>query len=176
MKKSGKEKETIRVQTPIRENETERLEIGDRIEIHGIIYCGRDAILPKLVRLIENDTLDTIAINLKGAVIFHTAVSLAGIGPTTSNKVEIERSIPALAKAGVKIHVGKGSLSARTVLELENYNSLFAITPPVSALFSDRILHQRIVAFKEEGMEALYELEVKGLPAIIAIAQGESIF
>lgn len=176
MKKSGKEKETIRVQTPIRENETERLEIGDRIEIHGIIYCGRDAILPKLVRLIENDTLGTIAINLKGAVIFHTAVSLAGIGPTTSNKVEIERSIPALAKAGVKIHVGKGSLSARTVLELENYNSLFAITPPVSALFSDRILHQRIVAFKEEGMEALYELEVKGLPAIIAIAQGESIF
>ncbi|MCK4793187.1 MAG: fumarate hydratase C-terminal domain-containing protein, partial [Desulfobacteraceae bacterium] len=96
--------------------------------------------------------------------------------PTTSNKVEIEGSIPALAKAGVKIHVGKGSLSARTVLELENYNSLFAITPPVSALFSDRILHQRIVAFKEEGMEALYELEVKGLPAIIAIAQGESIF
>lgn len=176
MKKSGKEKETIRVQTPIRENETERLEIGDRIEIHGIIYCGRDAILPKLVRLIENDTLGTIAINLKGAVIFHTAVSLAGIGPTTSNKVEIEGSIPALAKAGVKIHVGKGSLSARTVLELENYNSLFAITPPVSALFSDRILHQRIVAFKEEGMEALYELEVKGLPAIIAIAQGESIF
>lgn len=176
MKKSGKEKGTIRVQTPIRENETERLEIGDRIEIHGIIYCGRDAILPKLVRLIENDTLGTIAINLKGAVIFHTAVSLAGIGPTTSNKVEIEGSIPALAKAGVKIHVGKGSLSARTVLELENYNSLFAITPPVSALFSDRILHQRIVAFKEEGMEALYELEVKGLPAIIAIAQGESIF
>lgn len=176
MKKSGKEKGTIRVQTPIRENETERLEIGDRIEIHGIIYCGRDAILPKLVRLIENDTLGTIAINLKGAVIFHTAVSLAGIGPTTSNKVEIEGNIPALAKAGVKIHVGKGSLSARTVFELENYNSLFAITPPVSALFSDRILHQRIVAFKEEGMEALYELEVKGLPAIIAIAQGESIF
>jgi len=176
MRKPGEEKGTIKIQTPIGENQTERLRIGDKIEIHGIIYCGRDAVLPKLVRLIDNDTLGTIAINLKGAVIFHTAVSLAGIGPTTSNKVEIEGSIPALAKAGVKIHVGKGSLSAETVSELRKNNSVFAITPPVSALFSDKIVSQRVAAFKEEGMEALYELEVKGLPAIIAIAQGESIF
>jgi len=39
----------------------------------------------------------------------HTAVSKAGISPTTSNKEDIEESIPFLAKSGVKIHLGKGA-------------------------------------------------------------------
>jgi fumarate hydratase subunit beta len=103
-------------------------------------------------------------------------VSPAGIGPTTSNKLEIEKSIPALSKAGVKIHIGKGSLSQRTVDKLNMNNAVFAVTPPVSALFSDKIVSCRLVAFKKEGMEAFFEMAVKGFPAIIAIAHGKSIF
>lgn len=166
----------ITLHTPIDQREIEGLRVGDQIEIEGIIYCGRDAVLPKLVRMIENRELDTIGVNLEGAVIFHTAVSPAGIGPTSSNKVEIEGSIPVLSKAGVKIHMGKGALSPRTVKELNRYHSIFAITPPVSALFSDKIVSQRVAAFREEGMEALYRVEVRGFPAIIAIAHGETIF
>jgi fumarate hydratase subunit beta len=166
----------ITLQTPIDHREIEGLKVGNQIEIQGIIYCGRDAVLPKLVRLIENRELDTIGVDLEGAVIFHTAVSPAGIGPTSSNKVEIEGSIPALSKAGVKIHLGKGALSPKTVEELKKYHSIFAITPPVSALFSDKMVSQRVVAFREEGMEALYQVEVKAFPAIIAIAHGETIF
>jgi fumarate hydratase subunit beta len=176
MKKPLHTQEIITVRTPVDENVIRRLRIGDQIEIEGMIYCGRDAVLPKLVRLIENNDLARIKVTLQGAVIFHTAVSRAGIGPTSSNKVEIEGSIPTLSEAGVKIHLGKGSLSPKTVEALKRNNSVFAITPPVSALFSDKIVSQRVAAFKEEGMEALYELQVKGFPAIIAIAQGETLF
>jgi fumarate hydratase subunit beta len=166
----------IKVYTPIGERDIEKIKVGDQIEIDGVIYCGRDAVLPKLVRLIENHELDRIGVNLEGTVIFHTAVSPAGIGPTTSNKVEIEGSIPALSRAGVRIHVGKGALGSKSVEELKKYHSVFAVTPPLSALFSDKIVSQRVAAFGEEGMEALYRLEVKGFPAIIAIAHGETIF
>jgi len=166
----------ITVYTPIGRRDIEKVMVGDQIEIDGVIYCGRDAVLPKLVRLIENRGLDKIGVDLEGAVIFHTAVSPAGIGPTSSNKVEIEGSIPALSKAGVRIHIGKGALSSKTVEELRKYHSVFAVTPPVSALFSDKIVSRRVAAFREEGMEALYQLEVKGFPAIIAIAHGETIF
>lgn len=166
----------IRLQTPMSDREINKLQIGDQIEIDGTIYCGRDAVLPQLVRLIEKDELSKIKVNLQGTVIFHTAVSPAGIGPTSSNKVEIEGSIPALSKAGVKIHLGKGSLSPKTADELKRYHSVFAITPPVTALFQDKIVSQRVAAFKKEGMEALYEVEVKGFPAIIAIAHGKTIF
>jgi len=176
MKKPLGENRTIRVRTPIDEQIIQGLNVGDQIEISGVIYCGRDAVLPKIAQLIEQGAADSMNIHLKGTVIFHTAVSPAGIGPTTSNKVEIEGSIPTLSKAGVKIHLGKGSLSAETGKALRQYNSVFAITPPVSALFSDKVVSQRIAAFKEEGMEAFYELTVKDFPAIIAIAGGESIF
>lgn len=162
--------------TPISENDMKNLRISDHVEISGIILCGRDAVLPKIVERIEADRLGDFAVDLKGAVIFHTAVSPAGIGPTTSNKVEIEGSIPSLSKAGVRIHLGKGSVGPDTVKALKRFHSAFAITPPVSALFSDKILSQRIAAFPEEGMEALYEIRVKDFPAIIASAHGDTIF
>jgi hypothetical protein len=40
--------------------------------------------------------LGELAAPLSGSVIFHTAVSDAGIGPTSSNKVDIESSIAPL--------------------------------------------------------------------------------
>jgi len=166
----------IMLNTPIQNAEISKLKIEDQIEINGIIYCGRDAVLPKIKALILNNSLDSLGIDFKGSVIFHTAVSPAGIGPTTSNKFEIEDSIPALSKAGVKIHLGKGSISPETVAALKRYNAVFAITPPVSALFSAKMISQKIAAFPEEGMEALYEIEVHNFPAIIACANGRTIF
>jgi fumarate hydratase subunit beta len=106
----------------------------------------------------------------------HAGFSVAGFGPTTSNKEAIEGSIPALASAGVRIHLGKGSLSEKTMKALERFNSVFAVTPPVTALLMEKVKSKRIIAFPKEGMEAMHEVEVKGLPAIIAIAQGASIF
>jgi len=176
MSRSLKPTGIITVTTPIDEKVIHTLKMGDQIEIQGSVYCGRDAVLPRLAKLFLDHRLEGIKVNLKGSVIFHSAVSPAGIGPTTSSKVEIEGSIPTLSRAGVKIHLGKGALSGDTTKALAENNALFAITPPVSALFADKIVEQRVAAFREEGMEALYELKVKGLPAIIAIAHGKSIF
>jgi fumarate hydratase subunit beta len=169
-------KGVLQLRTPLTREQTAWLEVGCRVEIHGPIFCGRDAVLPRLVRLIEEGKLKKSGLELEGSVIFHTAVSPAGIGPTTSNKAEIQESLPALAKAGVRIHLGKGSLSPETIEALAAQTSVFAVTPPVSALFSDKIVSQEVAAFGEEGMEALFRLEVRGFPAIIAAARGKSIF
>jgi fumarate hydratase subunit beta len=165
----------IRLETPISEAAIKELKVGDFVEISGTVFCGRDAVLPKLVQLVEAHDNAVLSL-LAGSVIFHTAVSPAGIGPTTSNKVEIEGSIPSLSKAGVKIHLGKGALNPDTVDALQAEDSVFAITPPTTAIFSEKIIAKKVVMFPEEGMEALYEVKVEGLPAIIAIAHGESIF
>ncbi len=166
----------IRLNTPISVEQIAELAIGTQVEIHGRVLCGRDAVLPKIVELIRKNDPKVEQLGLAGAVIFHTAVSPAGIGPTTSNKAEIEESIPELAKAGVRIHLGKGSLSSKTIEALHSFNSVFVVTPPVTALFSHRIKSQKVLAFPEEGMEALYEIEVNGLPGIIAAAHGQNIF
>ncbi len=165
-----------RLQTPISEAAAADLRVGDRVLISGCIYCGRDAVLPKICAMIEAGTLEESEIHLQGSVIFHTAVSPAGVGPTTSGKVEIEGSFEALSKAGVRLHLGKGAIKAETVEMLHRENAVFAVIPPVTALLGNNTLESRLVAFPELGMEALYELKVEDYPAIIAAAHNESIY
>ena len=162
--------------TPITEETARNLHVGDQILISGYIYCGRDAVLPKVCNMIETGEIVNKDINLKGSVVFHTAVSPAGVGPTSSNKLEIEGSFETLSKAGVKLHLGKGAIGKDTIKMLDEQNAVYAVIPPVTALLGNNTLEQRLVAFPELGMEALYELKVKDYPAIIAAAHNESIY
>jgi fumarate hydratase subunit beta len=166
----------VNLATPISKQMILDLSVGDQISITGKIYTGRDAALPRLVRTITQGGLASLGLDLEGAIIIHSAVSVAGIGVTTSGKVEIEESIPVLSQFGVRIHIGKGSLSEKTVDALKKHGSIFVVTPPVSALLTSLIVTKRVVAFAEEGMEAIHELTVKSFPAIVAIAHGKSIY
>jgi len=164
------------IKTPIYNEEIENLKINNKIAISGDIYTGRDAVLPKLKEKIIQGEINKIPFNLNGIAIMHTAVSEAGIAPTTSNKEEIESSIHSLAKAGVKIHIGKGSLTEKTVKDLNNENSIYVITPPIAALLTNCIKFKEIIAYEEEGIEAIFKLKVENIPGLVAIAHGESIF
>ena len=164
------------IMTPITDEVVDKLSVGDMIYVSGYIYTGRDAVLPKILSLIKNNGLEKEGIDLQGTVIFHTAVSPAGIGPTSSNKLEIEGSIPELSKAGVKMHLGKGALKKETIEMLDKYNSVYAVIPPVTALLISKVKEQQVVAFPEEGMEALHRLKVVDFPVIIAAVHGKSIY
>lgn len=165
-----------KIQTPISNTNILDLKVGDKILISGTIFTGRDAVLPKLKEKIANGNERNIPFDLKGSVIMHTAVSGAGIAPTTSNKEEIESSIPLLSKAGVKIHIGKGSLSEMTKNDLNKEKSIFVVTPPVAALLTNCVKSKKVVAYEEEGIEAIFKLNVVNIPGIVVIAHGESIY
>lgn len=70
----------IELTTPLSEKAISQLKVGDVVTITGYIYTGRDAVLPKIVKAAEEGTLDQLGIDLQGSVIFHTAVSPAGVG------------------------------------------------------------------------------------------------
>ena len=152
------------------------LTIGDVITISGNVFCGRYMVLPRICNELENGAWEKRRIDLCGGVIFHTAVSIAGVGPTSSNKLEIENSFEILSRHGVKLHLGKGAIHAETVAILDKYNAVYAVIPPVTALLGARTLDQRLVAFPGLGMEAFYCLKVDNYPAIIAAAHGRSIY
>jgi fumarate hydratase subunit beta len=116
-------------------------------------------------------------VDLNGSVIFHTAVSPAGVGPTSSNKLEIEASMVPLSEyAGVKMHLGKGKIKDETVRALLDHNAVYAVIPPVTALLESKTTERVCVAHPELGMEALYRVKVKEYPVIIAAAKGRSIY
>lgn len=166
----------IPINTPCPEDVIATLRVGDVITISGCIYTGRDAVLPKIVKAAAEGRLSELDIDLQGSVIFHTAVSPAGVGPTSSNKLEIESSFEPLSKVGVKIHLGKGAISPATVQALKENNAVFAVIPPVTALLESQTLEREVVAFPELGMEAFHRIRVENYQAIIAAAHGESIY
>ena len=163
--------------TPFSEEAVAALKVGDVVSVSGYIYCGRDAVLPRICKEIEAGVWDKRSIDLQGGVIFHTAVSPAGVGPTSSNKLEIEGSFETLSKlGGIKMHLGKGAIKPETVAMLAENNAVFAVIPPVTALLESQTLERECIAWPELGMEALYRIKVKGYQAIIASAHGESIY
>ena len=165
----------IELKTPITDDVISKLKVGDTVYISGYILCGRDAVLPKVIKMIDDGTVSELGVDLHGQVIFHTAVSPAGVGPTSSNKLEIESSIAPLSAAGIKVHLGKGALHKETVEALDKYNSVYAVIPPVTALLGAKTTEQKVLAFPELGMEALHIIKVEKYPAIIGAAHGRSI-
>ena len=166
----------VQLYTPITEETIGQLQVGDTVEISGYILCGRDAVLPKLLNMIEDGTVSDLGVDIHGQVIFHTAVSPAGVGPTSSNKLEIESSIAPLSAAGIKLHLGKGKLHYETIEALDKYNAVYAVIPPVTALLGSKTSEERVLAFPELGMEALHLIKVDRYPAIIGAAHGRSIY
>lgn len=165
-----------RITIPTTKEEMRGLKAGDMILISGTILTGRDAVLPNVVRAIEDGTLAEKGIDLEGQLMFHTAVSPAGVGPTSSNKLEIEGTMEELSKAGVRVHLGKGQLKQETIDMLAENDSVYAVIPPVTALLESKTISRKVLAFPELGMEALHILEIEDYPAIVAAAGGESIY
>ena len=166
----------IQLTTPISEEAAAALQVGDTVEISGYILCGRDAVLPKVLHMIDSGTAGELGVELRGQVIFHTAVSPAGVGPTSSNKLEIESSIAPLSAAGIKLHLGKGALHKETIEALDRHNAVYAVIPPVTALLEAKTTERKVLAFPELGMEALHLIKVDKYPAIIGAAHGRSIY
>ena len=111
--------------------------------------------LPKLVAMIRDGSIKDADFSLEGGLIFHTAVSRAGVGPTSSNKYEIESTMEALSAAGIRMHLGKGALKSATARALKENQSVYAVIPPVTALLESKTISKKLVAFPELGMEAL---------------------
>ena len=164
------------ITAPFTDEVLKSLKVGEIVNVSGKIYAARDAVLPKMVKMIEDGTLAENGIDLQGGVIFHTAVSPAGVGPTSSNKLEIEGTMPEMTKAGIRMHLGKGELKKETIEMFKEYGAVYAVIAPVTALLNSKVISQKCVAHPELGMEACYELIVDKFPCIIAAAHGESMF
>ena len=164
------------ITAPFTDEVLKSLKVGEIVNVSGKIYAARDAVLPKMVKMIEDGTLAENGIDLQGGVIFHTAVSPAGVGPTSSNKLEIEGTMPEMTKAGIRMHLGKGELKKETIEMFKEYGAVYAVIAPVTALLGSKVISQKCVAHPELGMEACYELIVDKFPCIIAAAHGESMF
>ena len=163
--------EAIRIQTPLTEEVVQKLKIGDRVLINGVIYTGRDAAHKRLVELVDKG--QPLPFDIKGQIIYYVGptppkpgMPIGSAGPTSSYRMD--PYAPILMDKGLKGMIGKGARGKTVIDAMKKYRAVyFAATGGAGALISKTIKKAEVVAYEELGTEAIRRLEVKDFPAIV---------
>ncbi len=164
-------KEPIRLKTPLSDEDAERLKIGDRVLINGIIYTGRDAAHKRLFDLLKGG--GNLPFDIEGQIIYYVGPTPArpgqvfgSAGPTTSYRMDAYS--PSLIERGLKGMIGTGMRSDKVKEAMKKYKAVyFAATGGAGALLAKRVKKAEIVAYEDLGPEAIRRLEVQDLPVIV---------
>jgi fumarate hydratase subunit beta len=172
----------ILLTTPISDIMAGSLHSGDEVLLSGVIYTGRDAAHKRLMALIEKG--DTLPVDLQGQVLYYCGPTpakpgrpIGSAGPTTSSRMD--RYTPRLlAATGLKGMIGKGERSGEVIEAMKKHGAVyFAATGGAGALIGKTVIASSVVCYEDLGPEAIYKLEVKNLPLIVAIdARGNDLF
>jgi fumarate hydratase subunit beta len=161
----------IRLKPPLSNEDVEKLNIGDRVLINGIIYTGRDAAHKRLFDLLKGG--ENLPFDIEGQVIYYVGPTPArpgqvfgSAGPTTSYRMDAYS--PSLIERGLKGMIGKGMRSDTVKEAMKKYKAVyFAATGGAGALLAKRVKKAEIVAYEDLGPEAIRRLEVQDLPVIV---------
>jgi fumarate hydratase subunit beta len=162
---------SIRLKTPLSDRDVERLKIGDRVMINGIIYTGRDAAHKRLFDLLKEGK--DLPFDIKGQIIYYVGPTPArpgqifgSAGPTTSYRMDAYA--PSLIEKGLKGMIGKGMRSDVVKEAMKKYKAVyFAGTGGAGALLAKRVKKAEVVAYEDLGPEAIRRLEVEDFPVIV---------
>jgi len=163
--------EPLRLRTPLNDADVERLKVGDRVLINGIIYAGRDAAHKRLFDLLKGGK--SLPFDIKGQIIYYVGPTppkpgqvFGSAGPTTSYRMDAYS--PSLMERGLKGMIGKGMRSNAVKEAMKKYKAIyFAATGGAGALLAKRVKKAEIVAYEDLGPEAIRRLEVEDLPVIV---------
>ena len=162
----------MRLTTPIANKDIEKLKIGDRVLLNGVIYTARDAAHKKLAELLDKG--EELPIDFSGQIIYYVGPTparpgeiIGSCGPTTSYRMD--PCTPALIAKGLKGMIGKGPRGAQTIEALKKHKAAyFVAVGGAAALIARCIKKVDIVAYRDLGPEAIRRLEVKDFPVIVA--------
>ena len=161
----------IRLTTPLSTQDVEKLSIGDKVLLSGVLYTGRDAAHKRLFDLITDEK--ELPIDIQGQVIYYVGPTpakpgkpIGSAGPTTSYRMD--SFAPKLIELGLKGMIGKGNRSQAVIDAMKQYKAVyFGATGGAGALIAKRIKEAEIVAYPDLGPEAIRRLEVEDFPVTV---------
>ena len=166
---------------PLSEDQIASLRIGDKVELTGVIYTGRDAAHKRLVELLENGK--PLPIDVNGGAIYYVGPTpakpgraIGSAGPTSSYRMD-PYSEP-LLKQGLKLMIGKGPRSEEYKNMLVKYKAVYlSAIGGAAASISETIKKCDLVCYEDLGAEAIYRLEVDSFFAVVTYdALGGDLF
>ncbi len=164
-----------KIQLPLDAKTISSLKAGDEVLLTGSIYTARDAAHQRMVK--------KLPLPINGAVIYHTGPTpakpgevIGSCGPTTSSRMDA--FTPLLLRKGLKAIIGKGRIGESVRKAIKEYKAIYFISPGgCGALLAEKVKRNTLIAYKDLGCEAIYELEVEDFPVIVGIdSKGRSVY
>lgn len=164
--------DAINITSPLKDEVVEKLKVGTRVLISGVVYTARDAAHRRLVQAIDNG--EKLPLSLEGQTLYYLGPSparpgqvIGSAGPTTSSRMDIYT--PPLLTIGLRAMIGKGSRSQEVREAIKKYHAVYFVTiGGAGALLSKAIKKAKVIAYPELATEAIMRLELEGFPAIVA--------
>lgn len=171
----------IKVNLPDEAQSLSALEAGTKVEFSGIAYTMRDAGHERCLAYLRE--YGELPFGLAGQTLFYAGPTPAragrpfgAIGPTTASRMDF--AAPELYRAGIVATIGKGKRSRAVVEACKECGCTYLATVGgVAALLAEAITHAECVAWEDLGTEALYRIQLDGLPAFVEVdAQGGDLY
>lgn len=166
----------MEIKFPISEELPQSLKPGQELLISGDLLVARDQSLQKIIALLNQKEN---FLNMSGRAVFFAGPLPRDpiiIGPTTSRRMD--KFVPELFSYGVKATIGKGPVGKEVINACQKYRSMYlAVTGGVSAYLSQFIQEMKIILWPELGPEAVYNLKVEKMPAIVSVnPEGNTVY
>ncbi|HHJ52778.1 MAG TPA: fumarate hydrolyase [Caldithrix abyssi] len=175
---------TIKLKTPISEEEIRKLHIGDTVLLSGTIVTARD----QAHKLMIEERPDFVREWLKGSVIYHCGPvvrkdengkwQFVSAGPTTSAREEPYQS-EVIREYQVRGVIGKGGMGPKTAEGLQKYGAVyFHAVGGAGTLIANAVKEVKAVYKLEEfgTPEAFWVIEVEDFPLVVTMdAHGKSM-
>ncbi|HEX74647.1 MAG TPA: Fe-S-containing hydro-lyase [Dehalococcoidia bacterium] len=171
----------MNITSPIEAEIIDKLKVGTRVFISGVIYTARDAAHCRLIQALDKG--DKLPFGLNRQTLYYMGPSpakpgqiIGSAGPTTSSRMDIYT--PRLIAAGLRAMIGKGNRSPAVKEAIKKYKAVyFATIGGAGALLAQSIKGVEVIAYEDLGTEAILRLNVDNFPAIVANdIYGEDLF
>ncbi len=148
--------------------------VGETLLLSGTLYTGRDAAHRRMAEAIACG--DALPVDLREKAIYYVgpvdAVRdevIGPAGPTTSTRMD--RYLDAvLPGTGLRVMIGKAERGPSAIETIARNGAAYLVAVGGAAfLVSQAIRVARVIAWPELGMEAIYELQVRDMPVMVAV-------
>lgn len=169
------------IKLPLNEQTINKLKAGDVVRLSGTMYTGRDQAHKRLIEMLEKG--ESLPFEISGQTIYYTGPSpakpgqaIGSCGPTTSYRMD--SFTPKLLDLGLKGMIGKGKRDDTVIDSMKKNKAVyFGATGGAAALIAKSVVKCEIIAFEDLMSEAIYKLEVRNFPAVVAIdSLGNSLY
>lgn len=170
-----------KISLPLTPQDIGALHAGDSVLLSGTIYTARDCAHKRIFALLDEGK--PLPFPLEGSFIYYAGPCPApagkacgSCGPTTSARMN--GFAPRLLNLGLGGMIGKGEMSEETREAIaRNKRVYFAAIGGAGAFYGNAIKTCECVAFPDLLSEAVYKMEVKDFPLVVAIdCAGNSIY